>query len=181
LRTEPARGPLAALLLALLLTAPVLADGDAPGGGHGVAVDPLPVESGIDVDRLQWLYENVVCACPKENWSKTLAACPDGCAIPQKMEIQRAIVAGLGDDEIIDQQVALHGAKARADPGMRGAGAGAYFLPVVALFIFSWIAGAAVRRWSIDGRAARESRRDRQGTLSAEDVARIERDLSRFE
>jgi cytochrome c-type biogenesis protein CcmH/NrfF len=44
-------------------------------------------------ERYGRLIEQLNCACPSENWTRTLKSCTDACANPQKEEI-RAMLAG---------------------------------------------------------------------------------------
>lgn len=62
-------------------------------------------------------YAHIVCKCPVENWSKTLASCPDGCADQQKGMVLRRIAEGWKLDAIVAEQVERFGSKAAADPG----------------------------------------------------------------
>ena len=67
--------------------------------------------------RIRKLEERVTCACPRENWSKTLAHCPDRCANPQKEEIRTEILQGKSNSEILQAQAQRYGPKALAQPG----------------------------------------------------------------
>jgi hypothetical protein len=44
-----------------------------------VQIENLPVEQR---QRVRRLWNQVVCACPNENWSRTLTNCMDACADP---------------------------------------------------------------------------------------------------
>lgn len=194
MRSESARRtPLrAAALLALLCgaspvpaQAPAGADAQAPDdSGHGVrgtAIPVLELDSEEDERRYQRLLRKLICNCEKENWTRTLANCRDGCADPQKNLIRERIRAGWDDLRIIDEQVAIAGTPVLANPGWSGTGKWLFILPAVALVAGAWIAGVAIRRSQEAGRAAREIRRERHGSLAPEEIARIERDLEKIE
>lgn len=57
-------------------------------------------EEGID-ERYRRLTGLLVCACPDENWTRTLHGCPDGCANPQKEELRALLVADKSDADIL--------------------------------------------------------------------------------
>jgi len=96
-------------------TGPVAAaarDGDG-AEGHGMEgkpYDPADYTPG-QRERVDRLFTLVICACPKEGYTKTLAGCPDGCADEQKREVRAGVKAGKTDQQILDEQVMVHGTK----------------------------------------------------------------------
>jgi len=62
-------------------------------------------------ERIERLFRHVICACPRENFTKTLAGCPDDCADTQKGMIRAAVKAGKTDQEIFDEQVRAAGTR----------------------------------------------------------------------
>lgn len=146
--------------------------------GHGERSEPLPYEALAVTEirsRMKRLQGLVMCACKEENWSRTLANCPDACADPQKRELLAGIQSNQTDDEIIEQQVRRYGSKARANP----IGIAVKVLPFLALFIGAWFAGSLVRNWQRAGTEARERRQHQE--VSPEEIARIQRDLDALE
>lgn len=93
--------------------APVLLP--AQGAGHGVASKPYdPREYTIEQrERIEKLFLRIICDCPRENWSKTLAGCPEGCAEPQKKRIRELVKAGKTDEEVLEDQLGSHGGDRR--------------------------------------------------------------------
>ncbi len=87
----------------------------AGGAGHGEAGKPYdPREFTPEQrDRIEKLFARVICDCPRENWSKTLAGCPDGCSEDQKKKIREAVKRGLTDEQVLDEQLAAHGGDRR--------------------------------------------------------------------
>ncbi len=149
--------------------------------GHGIKAErPLltPVE---DPARIKWLHTHVMCACPDENWSRTLGNCPDGCANPQKGEIADMVYDGKTNDQILDFMVKKYGTRVKSSPGLGGVGGLAFFLPVFALLVMAWFAGGLVRGWKTQGDAARAERRAKHADIDPEEIARIERDLESLE
>jgi cytochrome c-type biogenesis protein CcmH/NrfF len=59
-------------------------------------------------ERIERLFTLVICACPKEGFTKTLAGCPDGCADEQKREVRAGVKAGKTDQQILEEQVIAH-------------------------------------------------------------------------
>ncbi|MCG3134408.1 MAG: hypothetical protein HMLKMBBP_01714 [Planctomycetes bacterium] len=110
------RAELAAALLLAASALPARAEDDH---GHGrppvreVALNELTAEQRR---RTLDAFAHVVCKCPSENWSKTLAMCPDACANPQKATVVRRVIEGRTLDEIVAEQVRLYGPKASAEP-----------------------------------------------------------------
>jgi cytochrome c-type biogenesis protein CcmH/NrfF len=118
-------------------------EGDFPG--HGEASKPYDSKdwSPEERRRLDHLFGQIVCACPKEGWSKTLAGCPDGCSEKQKAEVRAALKAGKTDEEIIAEQVRIYGTeqvKALPDSPL------AHLFPFVALGALAVLAVAFLVR-----------------------------------
>lgn len=90
-------------------------------------------------------FGRVVCACPNENWSKTLAMCPDGCAVPQKQMIMTRIREGWPIAQIVAEQVQEHGPKAAAAPGTSRDGT---WLVVAGVAAAAVVAGVVLASWS---------------------------------
>lgn len=61
---------------------------------------PAEATSGEDARRLNRLYAEFKCKCPKENWTRTLAGCFEPCVDPQKGLVRRLVAEGLSDEEI---------------------------------------------------------------------------------
>jgi len=56
-------------------------------------------------ERIDYLFRRVMCACPRENWTRTLAGCPDDCADAQKAQVRAAVKRGLSNEEVLAEQV----------------------------------------------------------------------------
>ena len=121
-----------ALFVALLVfvAAPVRADDDGLAQNHDVPGRPLlsAVPAG-QRDRVKSLWAQIVCACPRENWSKSLLNCPDACADPQKSDVIAGVIADRKDDEILEAQRQLHGPRVLGKPD----DAATYVLPFAVL------------------------------------------------
>lgn len=104
-------------LAAVLLIAGSAAAQQDPHSGP--AAPPADLQQLTPEQRRDALeaYAHIVCKCPVENWSKTLASCPDGCADQQKGMVLRRIAEGWKLDAIVAEQVERFGSKAAADPG----------------------------------------------------------------
>ena len=67
----------------------------------GLAQDaPAVAPPGEDARRLNRLYAEFKCKCPKENWTRTLAGCFEPCVDPQKDLVRRLVAEGLSDEKI---------------------------------------------------------------------------------
>jgi cytochrome c-type biogenesis protein CcmH/NrfF len=113
--------PLASALLAQEpagIDLPPLEQDAGMAAGHGEPAKPYDPRDFTtpERERIELLFQQVMCKCPREDWSKTLAGCPDGCAEQQKAEIRAAVKAGKKDDQIIAEQVGRYGREARARP-----------------------------------------------------------------
>lgn len=125
-------------------------------------------------------WNHVVCNCEREDWSKTLSNCPDGCSQPQKQEILQRVVQGWSLDAIVEEQVKEYGPKAAADPGTARNGT---FLVLAGLVIGGAAAGLVLARWkaaAANRRSAAEESRRTQPVESAESDA-VERELREIE
>ena len=68
---------------------------------EGLSQDaPAEATSGEDIRRLNRLYAEFKCKCPKENWTRTLAGCFEPCVDPQKGLVRRLVAEGLSDEKI---------------------------------------------------------------------------------
>ena len=159
------------LLCMALLVLPA-AVGQQHGKGPGkVLLSELPPEQRGRVERL---WKKLVCACPDENWSKLLDNCPDGCADPQKQEVIRAVTAGQSDTQVLADQEARYGPKVRAE----GAGFWMFLAPFGAALMFL---GMAFRRVRARAAAVAPVATAGSGSVSATELARVERELKEIE
>ncbi|MCE9636187.1 MAG: hypothetical protein K8T90_10835 [Planctomycetes bacterium] len=121
-------------------------------------------------------WAHVYCRCDRENWSRTLSNCPDGCAMEQKQMVVRGVLAGRSLKDIVAEQVQAFGPRAAADPGTASNGS---LLVVAGFLIAAGSAGFVLARWKRGAEskrsAAGEERRTRP-VASAEADA-IEREL----
>ena len=145
--------------------------------GHGVPVEGYDESAFQDPERIRHLHTHIICACPEENWTRTLRNCPDACATPQKMEVAGLIDEGKSNEEIIQWMEDKYGPKVRA----AGQGNMPTILSIFALLVLSYFAGGAIRSWKSAGVEAREDRQRLKEDLNPEEIARIERDLEQIE
>jgi hypothetical protein len=84
----------------------------------GEALDPHAAEAApVDtsdltpeqLERIESLYGRVLCACPEEDWTRTLAGCPHGCSDRQKRMVRDGVKRALADEEILAEQVRVFG------------------------------------------------------------------------
>lgn len=146
-------GALAGLVGTLALEASVVFaqdDGHDHGQGTKIVLEDLSIE---DRQRARRLWSHVICSCPRENWSKTLANCPDGCSDPQKQVILMQVEDGLSDEEILAAQVTQWGTKVMAKPD----DALTYALPIVFLFGCVGVVSLVLLSWRRKAAAARAS------------------------
>ncbi len=142
-------------LLAALASPPGAGAQEPPpvDDGHGhdpseheedIAPEDLTADERRRVLRLETL---IVCKCPRENWTKSLAGCPDGCALEQKMQVRRAVKEGKTDSEILDDQVRRYGVQvlARA-PASGWSGFAIYVLPFLLLFALAGLMAIVLSR-----------------------------------
>lgn len=129
-------------------------DADDDGHAHGTRSESITLGDLTPANRAAALdaWAHVYCACPDENWSRTLLNCPDGCANRQKQQILRRIEEHWTLDRIVDEQVSLYGTRANADPGMAGNGS---FLVIAGLLVGAGIAGGVLAKWRRDAAARR--------------------------
>lgn len=158
--------------------------GDDDGHGHGADAPTLSELSPRERRLVLEAWQHVYCACPSENWSRTLSNCPDGCALPQKnqvIDLIRKRSQGAGDESdadviaaVVASQVAAHGSKAAADPGT---GRNGTFLVLGGITLGAILAGAVLVRWNraAADRRSEAGRRDRPAGASEADA--IEREL----
>ena len=175
--------PRSAILQALVLVALL----GAAGAARADDVDDAPPRRGRELLTLSDLtpeqrrlaeeaYGQVVCDCPNENWSKTLAMCPDGCAIPQKQEILTQVRSGRTIAQIVAFQVEHHGPKAAAAPGASRDGT---WIVVGAVAAAAAIAGTLLARWS---RSADRRRAEAPPPPEEnEETAAVERELGELD
>lgn len=155
--------------------------GEGDGHDHGVKTEvSLSDLSKEDRARALDAWAHVYCACPDENWSRTLANCPDGCARRQKQEIISRVQEGWDRKRIVDEQVQIYGPKAAADPGSSFNGT---LLVAGGILAGAAAAGFVLARWRSaagERRAAAEEARAASPVDSAETAA-VERELQEID
>jgi cytochrome c-type biogenesis protein CcmH/NrfF len=123
----------------------------AQEGAHAsagtIVLDDLSVE---ERQRARSLWSHVICSCPRENWSKTLANCPDGCSDPQKQVILRQVREDWSDESIFEYQVGQWGTKVLAKPDDFFL----YALPVAFLLGCIMVVWVVLRNWRRQAAAA---------------------------
>jgi hypothetical protein len=105
--SDRSRGGILGAGAAILLFLGSAAGGESGNGVEGVTYDPREF-SPVQKERIERLFGQVMCDCPRESWSRTLAGCPDTCADPQKAEIRDGVKRGLTDQEVLSEQLKIH-------------------------------------------------------------------------
>lgn len=132
--------------------------------------------------RTRDLHSSLMCWCDSEDWTRTLAGCPETCAQPQKDLIQQWLREGLTDTEVIDrmvrQAVALkgpEGVKVKASSKSIG-----LYTPFVILLVAGVFVALFLRR--LVKRGAQEGGPEpSQETGDAEWGERLERELKEMD
>ena len=110
------------------------------------APDEFSKEQRIRIERL---FKEIICSCPKENWTKTLEGCPDGCANQQKNQVRLAVQQGISDAAILEAQVSMYGPKVLARTRFEGlTGFFVYVLPFLGLVAVAWFVVLLLLRWT---------------------------------
>jgi hypothetical protein len=170
----------AAVVAALAAGGAALAEDDAHDHGHGTAERDLSqLTAQQRADALE-AWKHVYCNCPKENWSRLLIGCPDGCADTQKQQILARIVEGWDRERIVAEQVRLYGTRADASPGTAVDGS---LLVLAGLVIGAGAAGAVLAGWRRSAAARRVvSEAERAASpVAAAEAASVERELREIE
>jgi cytochrome c-type biogenesis protein CcmH len=155
------RAPAAALVLGIAL----------------LALAPLAAPAAAPQTSLSEISSEVM--CPVCGTLLELAESPQ--AQRQKAFISRLVAAGRSKEEIKDRLVAEYGTEVLALPQGSGFDLSAYLVPVIAFAIAAVALALGVLRWR---RAGEEGDRDRppsEDGPSAEDAARLDADLARYD
>jgi len=163
--------------LALFLHAGMTQEDLSGHGGEARPYDPSDY-TPEERRRIENLFRYILCACPRENWTRTLAGCPDGCADEQKMMVRLGVKAGKTDQEIIAEQVRIHRTeKVKAVPDSKLA----HLTPYLVVGALAIALGAAlVRSVRRRGPSAPRKALEAPPALSREDrelADTVERDL----
>ena len=145
--------------------------------GHdqeGTVTEPT---AGLDMKRVRRLESHIMCGCTKENWTRTLSGCPDGCADPQKVTIRERVMNGWSDEEIMEEQVGKYGERVRAAPKTLWP----YLLPLVMLVAGMLVAVAVVRRSKDSGELLHAAGSKLDDQISDEELRRVELELEELE
>jgi len=148
---------------------------------HGASQIGSLVTSGLSVEdrrRVEHLEASIICACPRENWSKTLANCPDGCADQQKLFIRDAVRSGKSDGAVFEAMVAAYSGKVLAAPPWSGSGKWSYILPLAGFVVIVGAGAYVVSRWRqpFGHGVSRE-----ESSVTDEERARVLRELEETE
>ena len=134
-RKEPADRRALVLAVQDLLASGLAGELGGRGGDAASRARSIVGEAAADhrASRMEALHRNILCWCPDENWSRTLAGCTDPCANEQKAMVQRGVDEGLSDAEIIQQMVDYPrgGPSVRAIPEIAGTNLLGYMLPLI--------------------------------------------------
>ncbi|MEM7263954.1 MAG: cytochrome c-type biogenesis protein CcmH [Planctomycetota bacterium] len=134
--------------------------------------------------RIHRLEVEVMCACPKENWSRTLSNCPDACADPQKSMIRSLVREGLDDEQVKDRMLERFGARVLSTPDHAGFfGKLAYWLPLISLAVVLAVATVILVIWtSSHRRSAATAELEESGSeFSNEELDRVSAELEELD
>jgi cytochrome c-type biogenesis protein CcmH/NrfF len=142
-----ARVPAAAAARKALIDGLVLERGGEAARGEVEALIEAAREEGMQM-RKDALLRGLVCWCPKEEWTRTVAGCAEPCADEQKDLVARWLAGGFTDEEIIGRMVAhpKGGPRVRAAPLASGTNLVGYLGPFAILVAAAVIAALALRR-----------------------------------
>lgn len=98
--------------------------------------------------RREYLWSAIMCWCPKEKWTRTLAGCPDGCADEQKSMVSAWLSEGRTSDEVVELMVAhpKGGEKVRGYLKPTGVNRLGYVLPFLFFAVAAVVLGLVLRR-----------------------------------
>ncbi len=98
--------------------------------------------------RREYLWSVIICWCPKEKWTRSLAGCPDGCADEQKAMIGTWISEGRTSNEVVELMVAHPngGEKVRGYLKATGINRLGYLLPFLFFGAAAVVFGVVLRR-----------------------------------
>lgn len=126
----------------------------------------------------------IMCACKKENWSKTLKGCPDGCADEQKQEVRHLVTEGQSDEAVLNFMVTKYSAQARAAPLLQGTGLWSYLFPFLSLGIAGIVVIVVMFRWHRNAQrrnAGAAAGAGSVGVVSDAEMAAVEKELEELE
>ncbi len=100
--------------------------------------------------RIDGLERGIICWCPEESWTRTLAGCAQGCAEMQKSLVRQWIDEGSTDSEIVDRMVSHPNGdpRVRATPAAEGSNWVGYLFPAVLALVALALLILALRRMS---------------------------------
>lgn len=157
-------------------------DGDGHDHGGKSLLELAADDDPETARRIEKLEDTIMCACPKENWTRTLTHCPDNCADPQKMEVRDLVTAGKTDREVRDYMKASYGTKVLATPDFEGSGGWSYLIPFIVLIGATILAVVVVAAWKRAGQIRNEQvDADFAESVSDDELASVERELERLE
>lgn len=115
------------------LRAGIAAELGAPNGAERAQVLVDLADKEERQARWDALERGVICWCPEENWTRTLAGCAQGCADEQKALIHQWVDEGMTNAEVLKRMVAhpKGGPKVRAVPEASGVAWLGYLFPAV--------------------------------------------------
>ncbi len=108
-------------------------------------------EAALEADRSsrrEHLWSVLMCWCPREKWTRTLAGCPDACADEQKSMISTWVAEGRTSDEVVELMVAQPqgGEKVRGYLKATGINRLGYLLPFLFFGAAAVVFGVVLRR-----------------------------------
>ncbi len=140
--------------------------------------------------RIDALERGIICWCPEENWTRTLAGCAQGCAEPQKALVRQWIDEGSTDEEVVARMVGhpMGDPRVRAMPLAEGSNWVGYLFPGVLAALALVFVVLVLRRMTRGSRSpvgstifASEASFKRDSKGDAEMGEQIERELKEME
>ncbi len=106
------------------------------------------------IRRIQNLEVETMCACPRENWSRTLSNCPDACADRQKRQIRIYVSEGDDDATVLKRMKSEYGGRVLASPSGGGVATLLYSMPIILVVLAVSISGAVIALWLRSSRSS---------------------------
>ncbi len=126
------------------------------------------------IAQVHRLENEILCACPKENFTRVLAGCPDSCADQQKIDLREWVRSGVEAAEIKRRMVHEYGNRVLGDPPE----VAPYLIPFLLLGICAVVGFFALLLWR---RGARSQPARTQFAPTDSELARIERELEELD
>lgn len=149
----------------------------------GTTLPPLDPASWTEeqIKRIRRLESYYVCACAKENYTKTLEGCPDACADEQKTLIRNSVREEKSDIQIKRLMVDRYTARVIGRVSWSGDGKWSYIVPITVIFLSFVVGFFVLRSWRRSGQAAKKVRHEENQWVEDDALDQVRRELDRIE